>query len=256
MAPNFPEVNRIELIASPLELVICQLRFPLVLGLSTGAPPEAFHKRIADKYPIVTRRQITSVEIGEAGVKGMASFLWAFEDKNGNWTVSLAPNFLSIETKKYTRFEEFVARFLEVMGIVREMYDVKLQERLGLRYVDHFSKAIQPNLPDHWITLIRPELIPMRSLKAAEEKQHASFESRFSRRDFILAIRGVYLEKGFPGVTTDELVLDFDCYTEARADFDGVEKALLEYRSHSYLAFRWAIGDLIQHFQPTVRGAS
>ncbi len=256
MAPAFPQVDRIELVASPLEMVICQLRFPLVLGLAGNQPPELFHKRLSDKYPIATRRQTTSVEISEAGQRVSASALWAFEDKDAAWTVSLAPTFVSLETKKYVRFDDFVERFLEVVRIARELYEIKIRDRLGLRYVDHFSKTIQPSFPDNWPALLRPELLPLRSMTSVGEAQHASFESRFAGADFILAVRCVYTAKGFPGATQDELVLDFDCYSETRDDLEGLEAALRSYRDHTYRAFRWAIGDLIDQFESKRGGAT
>ena len=46
MPPTFPRVERIELQDPPLELVVCQMRFPIALGLVNNQPPEAFHRAI------------------------------------------------------------------------------------------------------------------------------------------------------------------------------------------------------------------
>jgi uncharacterized protein (TIGR04255 family) len=57
MPPKFPEVERIELKAPPLELVICQLRFPTILALAANQPPDEFQRRIRATYPIARWQQ-------------------------------------------------------------------------------------------------------------------------------------------------------------------------------------------------------
>lgn len=247
--PAFPDVDRLELVDSPLELVVCQLRYPMVLALAGGQPPEAFGRRVQGSYPAASKKQTTSVEIiGESTVQ-KSSITWVFEDQDSQWTVSLASNFVALETKRYVRFADFLERFEQVLQTTREIYDVQIMERLGLRYVDHLSRNLQPQLPESWADQINHAIIPARLMRLDREAQTASAETRFSLGDFFLAIRSLFVEKGFPGVTVDELILDFDCYAEKRRNLDGIQALLQRFRSESYKAFRWAMGDLIQHFE-------
>lgn len=247
--PAFPDVPRLELVNSPLELVVCQLRYPMVLSLAGGQAPEAFGQRVQDAYPVANKKQTTSVEIvGESAVQ-KSTVTWVFEDQESQWTVSLASNFVALETKKYVRFADFLERFEHILALTRETYQVQLMERLGLRYVDHLSRVLQPQLPENWTEQINGAILPARAMRLPGEPQNANLETRFVTGDFILAMRSVFVEKGFPGIVNDELILDFDCYNEKRRSLDNVADALERFRSESYKAFRWAIGDLIHHFE-------
>jgi uncharacterized protein (TIGR04255 family) len=156
---------------------------------------------------------------------------------------------VALETKKYVRFADFLERFEHVLQLTRETFQVQLMERLGLRYVDHLSRTLQPQLPENWTDRINGAILPARPMRVQGEAQTANLETRFATGDSILAIRSVFVEKDFPGVTSDELVLDFDCYSEKRRNLDGVREELERFRTESYKAFRWAIGDLIHHFE-------
>jgi uncharacterized protein (TIGR04255 family) len=247
--PAFPDAQRLELVNSPLELVVCQLRFPMVLALAGGQPPEEFGRRVQGTYPVAKKKQTVNFEIvGESAVQ-KSSVTWVFEDQDSEWTVSLASNFVALEAKKYVRFADFLERFEQVLQITREAFQVQLMERLGLRYVDHLSRTLQPRLPENWTSQINGAILPARPMRAEGEAQTANLETRFAMGDSLLAIRSVFVEKDFPGVTEDELILDFDCYSEKRRNLDGVRAELERFRTESYKAFRWAIGDLIQYFE-------
>ena len=52
MPPQFQKADRIELKNPPLELVICQLRFPPILKLAAGEAPEEFQTALSQSYPL------------------------------------------------------------------------------------------------------------------------------------------------------------------------------------------------------------
>src|SRR2546428_468899 len=112
MPPTFPPVQRIELNPPPLQLVICQLRFPLVLALAANQPPEAFQRQIQAKYPVVRRQQASKLDtVSPTEARVAVSAFWAFEDVDSQWTVSLGHDFITLETKNYRSFDEFIERF-------------------------------------------------------------------------------------------------------------------------------------------------
>jgi uncharacterized protein (TIGR04255 family) len=255
MPPKFPEVERIELKAPPLELVICQLRFPTILALAANQPPDEFQRRIRATYPIARWQQRTNLEVSaEAAARVAVSPFWSFEDRESRWTVSLGHNFISLESKNYRRFDDFIARFLEVFDIAKSLYPIELRERLGLRYVDRIARAKQPTLPFDWPTRVQREIIPLRTMRGESEPQLGNIEVRFSFGDHFLTLRSAYVDTGFSGATESELILDFDCYTEQRGNLDGIDTLLREFRAISYRAFRWAIEDLINFFERAEQG--
>ncbi len=252
MPPAFPNAERIELKVPPLELVVCQLRFPTILDLVSGQPPTEFQRRVRTRYPVAGPQHIEMVlpEIQTgATARRVLSTIWRFEDRESAWTVSIGADFLALETKQYRRFEEFISRFMDVVGKIREVYSVELRERLGLRYMDRIDRQRQPALPPDWPAQVRPEIIPLRGIRGPHEPQMSNLETRFTFADRILAVRSLYVDNGFAGATADALVLDFDCYSEGRASLEGIEELLLQFRQIAYNAFRWAVGDLLQHFE-------
>ncbi len=257
MPPTFPDAERVELETPPLELVVCQIRFPTVLALAANHPPEEFQRRLRGTYPVSRRQQLATVEVGAQAFPGLSSSLvWLFEDRESQWTVSLGAEFLSLETRRYRRFDEFIERFLAAFGEVRQLYPIELRERLGLRHVDRISRARQPFLPEDWSRAVRQEVLVFRQFHQADEPQMSNIEGRFTFGDQMLTVRCVYLDRGFAGASTEELVLDFDCYTERRAGLDGLEDILRNFRRLSYNAFRWALGDVINFFARTQPGDS
>jgi uncharacterized protein (TIGR04255 family) len=254
MPPTFPDVARIELKAPPLELVVCQLRFPVALGLVAMQPPEQFHNEIRRAYPVTRRGQTTQAQIdATAGpqVRMSGTGFWLFEDKEANWTVSLGPEFLSLETRHYRQFGEFVGRFLELSGLAARLYGIELRERLGLRYVDRVSRARQPFLPEDWAGRVRPDLLPLRRFGGGVDPQMNHVEARFSfGPNRMLTVHTLFVDRGFPGFAEEELVLDFDCYVEQRDSLDGIREDLVGFKQIAYNAFRWALGDVVGFFEP------
>jgi uncharacterized protein (TIGR04255 family) len=247
--PVFPEAQRVELKRPPLELVVCQLRFPTVLALAANQPPEEFQRRIRTTYPVSRRQSGMTLEVGGRGPQFSSSSIWLFDDKESQWTVSLGADFLSLETKRYRRFEDYIGRFQEVVQAARDLYPIELRERLGLRYVDRISREREPNLPEDWPSRVRQELIGLRQFRGAGEAQMSNLEVRFAFGERILTVRSLYVDRGFPGVAADELVLDFDCYIEKRDSLEGLADLLHEFRRLAYNAFSWALGDVLGYFE-------
>ena len=248
MALRFPVVDRVPLKQSPLELVVCQVRFPTILALANGAAPAAFENRVRAKYPVPTQKMRVNLELDptSGAMRQVKESFWSFDDEDASWTVSLGQGFLSIETKRYESFEAFLARFEELVEIIKQEYKVSLQDRIGLRYIDRISKDRDKRLPDDWKKHLPDTLIPLRSFADPARGQLANFETRLAFDDAVLAIRSNFVDKSFPGATEDELVLDFDCYSEKRAKIALSKDVLSSFRSASYSAFRWSIGDLIE----------
>lgn len=254
MAPTFPNADRIELDPSPLELVVCQLRFPTLLELAGNQPPLEFQRRIGELYPVANRKRQSEVELGpELSPRMSVSQFWSFESTDGDWLVSLGVTWLALEAKRYRRFDEFVGRFRQLVGHAREIYSIRVRDRLGLRYVDRISRTRFTQLPADWLNQVNSELLPLRRLRGERDSNISSVESRFCFGDNFLTIRSGHVDGSFPGASFDELTLDFDCYTERRGGLDEIEALLREFKGITYNGFRWAIGDLIREFPPARR---
>ena len=251
MPPIFPSFERIELKRPPLQLVVCQVRFPPILELVAGDPPVKFQEALKHRYPVTHRDQ--SLEMRSVGGEApllRTSHHWRFDDADSKWTVSLGDSFLSLETGHYRRFTDFVQRFDELLDISRDLFPLEIRDRFGLRYIDRLSKRVCPNLPDNWLTQIQSDLIPLRGWRGEGEPQKGQLETRYAFDGQILTIRCTTVDRGFSGADEDEFVLDIDCYCADRAPLGNLAELMRDFKQMAYNVFRWAVGDLISSFGP------
>ena len=255
MPPKFPKVQRVELQQSPLVLVVCQIRFPAIVDLDERHPPGKFQRLLKFRYPVADIRQNLSLEVPQPEiVRASREVFWSFEDPQREWTVSIGQRFLSLETKRYRTFNEFIKRFRAVLDAARKVHPIEIRERIGLRYVDRIARSDQDNkLPEDWPSRVNQNFIPLRSMRGSGEPQLANIETRFCFDGHVLAVRSAFVDKGFPGAPNDQLILDFDCYSEEKGELSGINQLLEEFRSTCYNAFRHAVGDLIQCFGPVAK---
>ncbi len=243
MAIQVPTFERVELQSPPLQLVVCQVRFPPILKLAAGQPPDEFQAGLKELYPVSSRDETIEIT-GGPGQPPRLFRHWKFEDKDSNWTVTLGDTFVSLETARYSRFRDFLDRFEQMLDLARRLYPIELRERLGLRYIDRISKEVNPALPDDWLQKVQSDLLPLRALKGDGQAQKGQFESRFADGSCIVTIRSSFVEAGFAGADCDAFVLDTDCYSPQRADVSGIRECLERFKVTAYNIFRWAIGDL------------
>ena len=72
-----------------------------------------FRRGIRQRYPILRPEQTTNLHLEAGGVLAQpGSMVWRFHDRNDIWRVSLAPNFVAIETTKYDSRTDFFIGFV------------------------------------------------------------------------------------------------------------------------------------------------
>lgn len=160
----------------PLVLVLCQIRFTRKLKISDDAAVAPFQDAIELLYPKVDRVNQHSAQIqlsgaGPIGVQSASSSpLWQFTDQNGDWTVSLSQESVSLETRSYAHFEEFVDRLRSVAQALILTIRPTFGTRIGLRYIDEIRVA-----GNDWSTAINPKLLGILSEPSFRENCSQSF---------------------------------------------------------------------------------
>lgn len=131
--------------ANQLVEVICQLRFPEILTISAN-PPVEFQEAIRSQYPQFHRRmEIPAPKItgapGHFALENQPSNVnYQFSTADGNWRVNLTGKFISLSCTKYTCWEEFAAYLDKPLAAFIRIYQPAYFERVGLRYVNAFSR--------------------------------------------------------------------------------------------------------------------
>jgi len=238
---------------SPLTEVICQVRFQEILGLSeTEVRP--IQKAMADLYPLVEREEGQELSISPLGLQptGKTKTTFRFRDVEKMWTVTLAPEMLSLETNAYLDFKDFASRWIRIIESVVAELEIQMQDRLGLRYVNQLACPAEPS-PEDLRQLVRTELIGIVGAEPRTSRLLSSLqEARFVQDDGICTLRhGLVDEDG--GKT---YVLDFDYYDEERKkmDLEAQLRSLIAFNHGVYELFSSAVTEeTMRSFEPKER---
>lgn len=128
-----------------LREVICQLRFPAILTIDTQEPAE-FQEAIRHEFPRYARKQdrvapkVTLVN-GAPQVENQPSVTnHTFVSQDNKWKLNLTREFISLSTLSYGGWEEFANRLDLPLAQFIKTYSPAFFQRLGLRYVNLFSR--------------------------------------------------------------------------------------------------------------------
>ena len=125
--------------------VICQFRFTEILAIS-AKPPLDFQEAIRDEFPQYnTRKEIPAPRI--AGTPGNFSLQnqpetinYQFAAADGSWRVNLTSKFISLACSRYTSWEDFAKKLDRPLAAFLQIYKPAYYERVGLRYINAFSR--------------------------------------------------------------------------------------------------------------------
>ena len=122
--------------------VICQLRFPEILKISTETPV-AFQEAIREDFPRYDRRMEPPGPRfpGQPEHPKLEPVVnHQFTSADGLFRVNLTGKFISLSCARYTRWEDFARRLDKPLVALIRTYHPAYFERVGLRYVNFFSR--------------------------------------------------------------------------------------------------------------------
>jgi uncharacterized protein (TIGR04255 family) len=157
-------VDRPRLQNAPLKAVICQVRFPRQLELA-AAELRPIQRGLAERYPVLEEEVAAELTI-EASPSPQAFFaparqqtIYRFRDLAQEWTATIGPEAISLETTSYAGLRDLLTRWAELVSLAQEALTLRAQSRLGLRYVNELPcpGTTRPQL-EGWV---REELIAL-----------------------------------------------------------------------------------------------
>ena len=131
---------------NPLGEVICQLRFPEILAISVN-PPVNFQEAIRDDYPQFLRKEenpapkITGAPGHLTLENAPATVNYQFASRDGVWRVNLTSRFISLSCSRYDCWEDFAQKLDKPLAAFIRIYKPAYFERIGLRYLNFFSRS-------------------------------------------------------------------------------------------------------------------
>lgn len=246
---------RLVLARPPLAVVICQVQYLDVPTVQDPGFVAAFQAAISATYPSasVQPRQV-QLSMDPTGMRQQMSIQWAYADADDTWHVVLAGDSLSLETRCYTRFEEFVERLEALLVALCEHIRPVQLSRLGLRYVNEIRVSDM-----EWTRIIRRELLGVLAdptLSGLTAHHIGDMQLHAGEQHMVQLHHGWFPQGTTVRPREGEAVpdqpfylLDFDAFENySGAGSPGLDVAALcsrvtTFHRNIYRLFRWAISD-------------
>ena len=236
---------------APLVRVIAQVRFPLIVSIDKREFIALFQEVLRATYPVLRPEKTRGFVVGSQGIASTQSqMVWRFNDVDGKWRVSLAPDFIALETTSYSSRNDFLDRLHVALEALNEHIGPQIVDRLGLRYIDRVIGQAVDNIAN----LFRSEVIGILATSMGTYAKQSLSESLFQVPDTraqLLARWGqipphsTVDSAAIEPVDTPSWILDLDMFSVESRPFN-VEELITEARTYAeriYTLFRWAVKD-------------
>lgn len=251
----FLETERVQYRKPQLLEVICQLRFPAILSISAREPAE-FQDLIRGSYPQYTRNleKLPPKMVGQPGNMKLEQqpdvVNYQFLSADGRWKVNMTNTFIALATPAYTVWEDFAQRLDEVLASFIKVYKPAYFERIGLRYINAFSRKALELEDTPFSELIEPGYLGLMGDEDVNERAFARITQEAE-----LSLPGgckLKLHCG-PGMVKRNnvedkevrFILDNDVFMSGKVEMKHSAGALNTVHTHADRAFRGAITDTL-----------
>ncbi len=249
----FPLSDRVLYKKNPLEVVVCQLRFPPVLRIDAELP-HAFQEHVRAEYPFFSERQSVVPEAGvPAGVPPeilkaisemlpfRASRMYEFTSADSNWRVTLTKETLSLGCKQYRRWEDFKQHLQLPMQFLLKTYAPSFYLRIGLRYRDLIKRSVLKLNDVPWNELLKPPIAGVLGSEIAPAIRQTNQQLLIDLGENNAQVR---VQHGFLLKGTEQCYLiDSDFFTSVRKETNDAIATLDYFNRQSGRLFRWCISD-------------
>lgn len=171
----FSDNPRVHYKKAQLAEVICQFRFPAILSIDAKEPAD-FQEAVRSMFPrYAIRKDQPGPKITGLGTPGAkletpeAITNYHFISADGRWKLNLTRGFISLSTIAYPGWEEFGKRFDLPLAQFIRIYQPAFFERIGLRYVNAFSRKRLGLEGELWDDLINAPFIGVLSEPDVDE---------------------------------------------------------------------------------------
>jgi uncharacterized protein (TIGR04255 family) len=251
---HLSEPERVVFKRPPLVLTVFQLRFSDIPEIADQSYIEPFRNAIRERYPSFAPVQQLGFQFDFSAnePRRIETVQWRFSEESENWTVVLARDFLTLETRRYEHFPEFLSHLLFLLNSLVEHIRPQFGTRLGLRYINEIRLAL-----GSLSTIVRPELLGILSIAEFEKYAAQSTQEvllRYSEEQSIQVRHGLFPAgstvqppTGEPSSTGPFYLLDFDAFrtfsapTWLRMETDTICEYVHRYHDDIEKLFRWSL---------------
>ena len=244
----FPDSKRVIYAKNPLEVVICQVRFPPILRISSE-PPADFQEALRKDYPLF--REIPPLDIGTGLPPELSAIMgkllpipsaraYELSSSDGTWQVTLTQESIALSCKKYRMWEQFRDSLQKSLALLEKIYQPSFFTRIGLRYQDVISRYHLGLKDVGWSDLLSADL-------ASEFHSHIASAVESTSHQHVLRLQGLSrltLQHGLGSKDGDVCyIIDMDFYIAERTGVEDAGKILNYFNREAGRVFRWCIAD-------------
>jgi uncharacterized protein (TIGR04255 family) len=241
--------EEVPLKTAPLVRVLCQIRYSPVPELVDDESERALASLLEGDYPIRGLVQGVVLPLPGMATPPSPEHFRTFEDTESHWKVTLAPDFIGLETGQYDSRKDFLERLeklLDALGTVRRPPKVT---RVGMRYTDRIVSPqglkgiVRPSLLGILPELTNPDEVLNNQVVQAllndpESGSHVQVRS-------LCLPPNVLFDPSIQPVASQSWVLDIDAFNESSRMYEtkslvGTVSILAE---RAYQVFYWSVTD-------------
>lgn len=254
-----PPPTEVPLPTAPLVRVIAQVRFPVVASVEKREFIAPFQEAIQGEYGVLREeagRKLLVNMPGHASVEMGPTTTWRFHDVARHWRVTLAADFMALETSSYTSRADFFSRFERLLVALERHVGPGALDRLGVRYIDRLTGAPFDTLEAY----IQPALLGALATPVGRHARLAVSEALFDLPDEQAHMRARWGVVP-PNATLDpnaiepvnepSWLLDIDAFRQGERPFVATEIAVeaVALAVRTYAFFRWSVTeDFLAHY--------
>ncbi len=251
----FLDTERVRYGKPQLLEVICQLRFPTILAISAKEPAE-FQELIRKDFPRYSRNlekqpPKLSGQPGNMQIQEQPEVVnYQFLSADGKWKVNLTNGFIALATPAYTCWEDFAVKLDEILAQFIAVYRPAYFERIGLRYINAFSRKALGLEDVPFSDLIQPGYLGLMAEDDVPEQSFLQITQQATLNlpggcQFKLTCGPAMVKRGKTEDKEIKFVLDNDLFMLGKVEMKHSAGALTTVHTHADRAFRGAITPML-----------
>ncbi|OXI75264.1 hypothetical protein CFB81_00720 [Burkholderia sp. AU28863] len=240
---NVPPAPKTHFPRNLIGQAVCELRFPTIFEIEDRKPPAAFWKAIKHSFPL--HDVLNNVNVGPSSVvQGSAH---QFRSKQNRWVAVLRPSAITLETTRYSSFEDFEQQLKIVLEAAERTIDSDFFTRVGLRYINTLPCGVDQI--DGWLnaSLARP-LADNIFGDVSEYWQQTRGETNLGG---FLFQHGIAMDA--KNQDRRRYILDFDLYRED-VDVSEAMDTVRKLHDLEFSLFSWTLGDKARQYLQSDQG--
>lgn len=215
---------------APVIRVLAQVRWPNFSNHEARVESllEVLNSELGDDYPrYETAHELQLVLGGDAfqPQQQVGPALHRLSSWDLAWTVTLAPNFIVLETSQYSRRSDFISRFSKVLSVVQGARQVPVISRIGYRYtnrvddssgLESWISGLIPAMQGHFGLPLSEAIKPVQS--TGEILMHIDDRALMAR--WAVLPPNAVIEPTIAPSERPSWILDLDSFSERERPFD------------------------------------